>query len=73
MVAALEAWVEHGEAPASVLASHALGGKVDRTRPLCPYPEVAEYSGKGSSDEAANFSCVLPKKIGNASSAGALQ
>lgn len=73
MVAALEAWMERGEAPASVLASHALGGKVDRTRPLCPYPQVAEYSGKGSSDEAANFSCVLPKKSGNASSASTLE
>jgi feruloyl esterase len=62
MVGALEAWVERGEAPASVVASHAIAGKVDRTRPLCPYPQVAAYSGKGSIDIAANFSCALAKE-----------
>jgi feruloyl esterase len=36
-------------------------GKVDRTRPLCPYPQVATYSGMGSIDEAANFRCAAPK------------
>ena len=35
-------------------------GKVDRTRPLCPYPQVARWTGQGSSDEAANFRCVNP-------------
>ena len=35
-------------------------GKVDRTRPLCPYPQVAKYKGSGSIDEAANFSCIAP-------------
>jgi hypothetical protein len=24
------------------------------------YPQVARYNGKGSTDEAANFSCVAP-------------
>ena len=32
-------------------------GVVDRTRPLCPYPQVAVYKGTGSPDEAANFEC----------------
>jgi feruloyl esterase len=32
-------------------------GKVDRTRPLCPYPQTAQYKGTGSTDEAANFVC----------------
>ena len=27
------------------------------TRPLCPYPQVAQYKGSGSIDEAANFVC----------------
>jgi len=31
-----------------------------RTRPLCPYPEVAKYKGSGSVDEAANFACARP-------------
>ena len=57
MVAALEQWVEHGRAPDQILASHASGGAVDRTRPLCPYPQVAKYDGTGSVDDAANFAC----------------
>jgi len=57
MLAALEGWVEHGKAPNQVLASHDTNGVVDRTRPLCPYPQVAVYKGRGSTNEAANFEC----------------
>jgi len=32
-------------------------GNVLRSRPLCPYPRVARYRGKGSTDDAANFRC----------------
>jgi feruloyl esterase len=56
-VSAIEQWVEHGVAPDRIVASHATNGAVDRTRPLCPYPQVAVYSGTGSSDQAENFSC----------------
>ena len=56
-VAPLEHWVEKGKAPGSIVASHSTDGKVDRTRPLCPYPQVAQYKGSGSIDEAANFAC----------------
>jgi feruloyl esterase len=54
-------WVEQGNAPVRIVASHAVSGQVDRTRPLCSYPRVARYSGSGSIDDAANFSCVVPK------------
>jgi feruloyl esterase len=57
MVAALEQWVEHGKAPDQVLASHSTNGAVDRTRPLCPFPQLATYRGTGSIDDAANFIC----------------
>jgi feruloyl esterase len=57
MLAALEQWVEQKNAPEHVLASRARGGKTDRTRPLCPFPQVAKYKGSGSTDEAANFTC----------------
>jgi len=60
MVAALEQWVEAGKAPDQIVASHATGGRVDRTRPLCPYPQVASYKGSGSIDEAASFVCKAP-------------
>jgi feruloyl esterase len=59
-VKALEDWVERGKAPARFEASHSANGRVERTRPLCPYPQVARYSGAGSSDDAANFSCKAP-------------
>jgi feruloyl esterase len=50
-------WVESGEAPQSIPASRVAAGKVNRTRPLCPYPQVAKYKGSGSIDNAANFAC----------------
>jgi hypothetical protein len=56
---ALDAWVEKGLAPDSIPASHTTNGEVDRTRPLCAYPAVAQYRGTGSIDDAANFSCVV--------------
>jgi feruloyl esterase len=60
LVTALDQWVEKGIAPQQVLASRIQGGKVVRTRPLCPYPQVARYKGTGSIDEAANFVCRAP-------------
>ena len=59
MLTALEQWVEQGQAPDRVMASHATKGKVDRTRPLCPYPQSAVYNGKGSTDDAQNFTCKV--------------
>lgn len=60
MLGALEQWVEKGEAPAQITASRLRDGKVDRTRPLCPYPQIARYKGGGSTDEARNFVCASP-------------
>ena len=54
---ALEAWVERGEAPERIQAAKLVDGKTVRTRPLCPYPQVARYDGSGSIDDAANFAC----------------
>jgi feruloyl esterase len=61
MLSALEQWVERGVAPARVVASHATAGVVDRTRPLCAFPEVARYVGTGSIDAAENFRCEAPR------------
>jgi feruloyl esterase len=57
-LAALERWVEQGKAPDSIQAAHATNGRVDRTSPLCPYPQVAKYRGSGSVDEAQSFICA---------------
>ncbi|MDM0044730.1 tannase/feruloyl esterase family alpha/beta hydrolase [Variovorax dokdonensis] len=71
MLEPLVAWVEQGKAPASVTASARGTGNAggvnadlpaawaaDRTRPLCPYPQVARYSGSGDIEKAASFKCV---------------
>jgi len=59
-MAAIEQWVADGTAPKQILASHLINGTVDRTRPLCPYPQVAAYKGTGNTDDAANFICKAP-------------
>jgi feruloyl esterase len=59
-VGAMDQWIQKGIAPDKINASHNTNGKVDRTRPLCPYPQVARYKGTGSIDEAANFECRQP-------------
>ena len=58
MLTALEQWVEKGQAPDRIVATHSSNGKIDRARPLCLYPQVARWKGTGSIDEAANFACV---------------
>jgi feruloyl esterase len=55
----IDRWVETKNAPARIVASRIREGKVDRTRPLCPYPQLAVYKGAGSTDDAANFECRL--------------
>jgi feruloyl esterase len=68
MQAALEAWVERGVVPDTVVATRSINGVVDRSRPLCPYPKVAVYTGKGDINDAASFVCRAQKTGG--SSAG---
>jgi Tannase and feruloyl esterase len=71
----LMAWVEGGQAPERILASHnttpqRMGppggppptpGVVDRTRPVFAFPKVARYSGQGSVDDPANFTAADPQ------------
>ena len=65
MTSALERWVEQGVAPDKIIATKYKtddnpSSGVVRTRPLCPYPQVARYKGSGSIDDAANFACRMP-------------
>jgi feruloyl esterase len=57
LMTTLVRWVEQGTAPDRIIATKRQGDKETRTRPLCPYPQVAKYDGRGSMDEAASFSC----------------
>ena len=49
-----------GEAPQRMNAARVIEGKVELTRPLCPYPQVAKYRGTDDPNDAANFSCAAP-------------
>src|SRR5262249_37595203 len=55
---AIEDWIEQGRKPAQIVASHLTNGQPDKTRPLCPFPQVAKYKGTGSTDDAGNFTCT---------------
>jgi feruloyl esterase len=57
-IGTLASWVETGKAPDYIQAAHKTKGAVDRTRPLCPYPQTARYKGSGSTDDAASFVCA---------------
>ena len=59
-LSALERWVEQGIAPDEMIASRvdAKTGAIALTRPLCPFPQFARWTGSGSADNAKNFVCV---------------
>jgi feruloyl esterase len=57
---ALINWVEGGKAPESITAARVVDNKVERTRPLCPYPQVPRYRGMGDVNDASSFRCALP-------------
>ncbi len=59
-VTAVIDWVETGKAPELIVAKKLSNGEVTRSRPLCPYPQVARHTGNGSIDDAANFRCEAP-------------
>ncbi len=59
-MAAIERWVESGVDPDRITASRVENGQVDMTRPFCAYPEVARWTGVGSTNDAGNFVCAAP-------------
>lgn len=59
-VSAVIDWVETNQAPELLVAKKIVNGEITRSRPLCPYPQVARHTGQGSIDEAANFRCEAP-------------
>jgi hypothetical protein len=65
IMGAIDRWVEKGIAPTKLIATKFKNDDpsegVVRTRPICPYPQVASYKGSGSVDDASNFVCAMPK------------
>ena len=56
-LSALEQWVEKGIAPDAIPATHSTKDAVDRTMPLCKFPEKAHYKGSGNPDSLSSWSC----------------
>jgi feruloyl esterase len=54
MLSAIDAWVDQGKVPDSILATKA---NSDLSRPLCPYPTAAHYNGEGDTKSARSFLC----------------
>jgi feruloyl esterase len=55
-IGTLEKWVEKGQAPDTMMGT----GQNGLTRPLCPYPQYADYKGSGDLKDASNWSCKAP-------------
>jgi feruloyl esterase len=55
-IGTIENWVEKGIAPDQMMGRGAQG----LTRPLCPYPQYAEYKGSGDLKDASNWACKAP-------------
>jgi len=53
-------WVENGNAPEKIIAQGSTFS--GQTRPLCPYPTYARYTGKGSIEDADSFVCSYPER-----------
>jgi hypothetical protein len=64
MLLSVVRWVEQGVAPSRIVASKFEGDDPSNgvvfQRPLCPYPEIARYRGKGDQTSASSFACVAP-------------
>ncbi len=58
VLAAIVAWVEEGRAPSRIIASQSEAGKMIATRPICAYPMLPHFNGKGDVNSAANWSCT---------------
>jgi len=57
-LAVMERWRESGIAPDRIIGANTAAGL---TRPLCPYPQIAQYDGKGDPKDAASFACSMPR------------
>ena len=58
VLAPLIQWVENGRAPQQIVASaNPESPWPKRTRPLCPYPAIARYNGRGDIESATSFAC----------------
>lgn len=57
VLSAVVRWVDQGRPPRSLIAAKVVKGETIRTRPLCPYPQIARFKGRGDTDKASSFTC----------------
>ena len=53
---AIDNWVTKNQAPAYLPAK---GGQAfpEKSQPICPFPQVAKYNGKGDANNINSFHC----------------
>jgi feruloyl esterase len=54
----LENWVEHSQAPGTLVAVDENPATKGRTRPMCVFPKWPKYAGTGPIDVASSYRCV---------------
>jgi hypothetical protein len=66
VVMALDRWVVHDVAPDQIIATGFVDGNPAKgvliTRPMCPYPQEAQYNGTGNTNSASSFTCKASAK-----------
>ena len=62
-LAVMDRWATGGTAPERILSTRVENGTVTRTRPLCAYPLLARYAGKGDPGDAASFECIAGPRV----------
>jgi len=62
-LSAIEAWVEHGQAPDAIAATTKPDSATPHSLPLCAFPRQARYAGKGAVTDAANWACAAPQQV----------
>jgi len=67
VVMAMDRWVTQHKAPTKIIATRFVdnnpGKGVQYTRPLCPYPQDAQYNGSGDPNSASSFTCRVPSGL----------
>ena len=66
LLKSLELWVEQGVAPDKIIATKYVNDDplqgVALQRPLCPYPQIAKYDGRGKTTAPSSFKCIADKE-----------
>ena len=70
VVSAVIKWVEQGVAPEKIIATRFSSGVLTLSRPVCPWPAQAVYSGSGDVNAAASFSCAAQLEDASSINAG---